>query len=370
MAEKDSEGFVQKLIIDHYDLGIVKRVREIKAGDTNNSFLAFCEKDGRECTWYVRQYNPAEEERDIIYEHAFEAYLNARIDKQMQTLLPVHAKDGNTWVLAEYKGQSNFYAVFNKISGREPYSWEYNDLSEEAFVSCAEITAKFQAWGYGFEGPRDGGRREPSLKEQFGNWRMDLPSSIKEKEKNRKVFRRYTDYLRTEEDFLLKTIDFCEAELNRYEGSLKKCINHKDLNPGNLMFDERDRVCGIFDLDWVNLDYRLYDVAWMGYQAIASWDTRSWGIVPLEKMGKFLEIYNQTMLAYGCPLGELTIEERKFLPTMMIIGALKVVMDFACYEEHAHDVHRVFANTWRFVSSIRYMMEHLEEMTEQTMKVI
>ena len=68
MAEKDSEGFVQKLIIDHYDLGIVKRVREIKAGDTNNSFLAFCEKDGRECTWYVRQYNPAEEERDIIYE--------------------------------------------------------------------------------------------------------------------------------------------------------------------------------------------------------------------------------------------------------------------------------------------------------------
>lgn len=55
--------YIQKLLMENYDLGNVTTVWKIKAGDTNNSFFAVCEKDGEEKTWYVRQYNLAEEER-------------------------------------------------------------------------------------------------------------------------------------------------------------------------------------------------------------------------------------------------------------------------------------------------------------------
>lgn len=354
--------YIQKLLMENYDLGNVTAVWKIKAGDTNNSFFAVCDKDGEEKAWYVRQYNPAEEERDIIYEHAFEEYLNRRIDQNMQTLRPVVSKSGSTWVIGEYEGQSNFYAVFHTISGREPYSWEYNNLSDLALDSCVEITAKFHAWAYGFEGPKGSGRQEPSLGEQFKNWKQDLPHAITKMQGNKKVFQRFTDYLETEQDFLMETIDYCDAELKKYENSLKKCVCHKDLNPGNLMFDENDKVCAVFDLDWVNTDYRLYDIAWMAYLAMASWDTRSWGVVPMDKMGRFIHIYNETMLKYDSPLGILTTEEQRFLPNMMIIVAMKIIMDFCCYEDHTDDVHRVFVNTWRFVSSVHYMLDHLDDM--------
>ncbi len=359
MAIHSIEEFIRQLLTEHYALGEVTHVRKIKAGDTNQSFLAYCMKEGKENTWYVRQYNPAQGQQDIIYEHAFESWLNTKIDSDIQTLLPVQTVEEKTWVEAEYDGYVNFYAVFNIITGREPYSWEFNNLSDEAFVSCAEITAKFHAWGYGFEPPEGIERQEIPLEEQLKKWQTDLPASVAEKEQNPEVFRRYTDYLKPEVDFLLGTIRFCEDKLEQYKDKLKKCITHKDLNPGNVMFDEKDRVCAVFDLDWVNKDYRIYDIAWMGYQAIASWDTKSWGTVPFDRMERFLKIYNETMLKYQCPLGELTDEEYQFLPVMMIIGALKVITDFICYEDHTHDAYRVFVNTWRFVESIHYMMEHL-----------
>ena len=116
------------------------------------------------------------------------------------------------------------------------------------------------------------------------------------------------------------------------------------------------------------MDYRLYDLGWMCYQALASWDVESWGVVPIEKIGRFIEVYDRTMRECGSPLGELTKEEKEFFPVMMIIGAMKVIADFACYEDHEKDVHRVFINTWRFVDSVRFMRSHLEEIREAVLK--
>lgn len=355
----DTVTFVKELLEKNYKLGSDIRIEPIKAGDTNNSFFAWAKEDGVETKWYVRQYNPAEKEQDIIYEHAFEKYFDHNVNGEIQTMLPVESKTGNTWVVAENGGQSNFYAVFNIISGREPWFWEYNDMTDEAMDACAKIVAQFQSWAYGFEGPEGSGKREPPLGEQFKRWRTDLLAAYREKAQD-KVFQRFTEYLGRELSFLFETIDFCEAELNKYGDALKICINHKDLNPGNVMFDEDDNITAVFDLDWVNIDYRIYDLAWMGYQAIASWDTDSWGVVPIYKLKRFVEIYNQEIVSRNCPLGPLNEEEKKFLPSMMIIGAMKVIMDFTCYEEHAHDVHRLFVNTWRFVESVRFMRKYVE----------
>ena len=352
--------FITKLLEENYELGNNVKVEPIKAGDTNNSFFAYADKDGKNVKWYVRQYNPAEQEQDIIFEHALEKYYDKNVNGEIQTMLPKETKDGKTWVVAKFNDQDNFYAVFNVISGLEPYSWEYNDMDDKAMDSCAAIVAKFQSWCYGFVGPEGSGRREAPLAEQFANWRVDLPNAIEEKKKN-KVFKRYSDYLETQADLLMDHTDFCEKQLKKYESKLKKCINHKDLNPGNVMFDENDNVIAVFDLDWANTDYRVYDLAWMAYQAIASWNPKKWGDVPFDKLQRFIDVYNAEMIKRNCPLGPLTKDEEEFLPAMMMIGAMKVIMDFACYEEHAHDVHRVLVNTSRFIESVNIMRRHIEE---------
>ncbi|MDD4692064.1 hypothetical protein [Eubacterium aggregans] len=84
--------------------------------------------------------------------------------------------------------------------------------------------------------------------------------------------------------FLMDTIDYIEAELAKLKDNLKKCINHKD-----------DHVCAVFDLDWVNEDYRLYDLAWMGYPITASWNVHTWGFIPMNQTQRFLNIYDARM---------------------------------------------------------------------------
>lgn len=72
------------------------------------------------------------------------------------------------------------------------------------------------------------------------------------------------------------------------------------------------------------------------------------------------------MIERNCPLGPLNDAETAFLPTMIIIGAMKVVADFACYEDHTDDPDRVFINTWRFIDSIKFMRRCLEHSTVTT----
>lgn len=352
--------FLRKLLRENYDLGNIVSVEFIKAGDTNNSFLATAEKNGKTDVWYIRQYCTEEQEQDIIFEHAFEEYYTANVKGEIQTMLPVKTKNGKTWLYEEFQGEYHFYAVFNTISGREPYSWEYNELTDAAMDSCAAIVAKFHSWGYGFKAPEGSGRREPSLEEQFVLWRKQIPEAVKMKREKEHLYGRFNGYFEKEVPFLMEVVDFCESKLREYKDDLPMCINHKDLNPGNVMFDENDEINAIFDFDWANNDYRLYDIGWMGYQAIASWDVHSWGQVPLDKMERFINIYNEEITKRNCPLGPLSKRETEFLPVMMIIGAMKVIIDFVYYEDHDDDGDRLFINTWRFVESVRFLKDHVE----------
>lgn len=353
-------GFIRELLTENYDLGDIQSVEGIKVGDTNNSYFAFAKRDGVVTKWYVRQYNIAEEEQDIIFEHAFEEYYHNNVNNAMQTMLPVPTKMGKTWIVEEYDGQSNFYAVFNVLHGLEPYHWEYNDMSQNALDECAAAVAKFHAWSYGFVGPKGSGRREPSLEEQFKIWRIELPKALDKKKENDKLFYLYNRLMEKEYSFFMEMVDFVESKLAEYKDFLKTCICHKDINPGNLMFDSEDQVVAIFDLDWVNMDYRLYDIAWMGYLAMGSWNHTTWGEVPLDKNKRFVEIYNQTMAEMNCPLGKLTKEEEEFLPTMMMICAMKVIIDMSVYEDHTEEVHRMFTNVWRFMESVHFLRNSMD----------
>lgn len=351
--------FISDLISVNYPLGKVSRTVEIKQGDTNNSYFTYVQKDGREQKWYVRQYHSGETEAELRYEHAFEKYFSERHGDAIDSPVPVENNAGGTWVKASYDGTENYYAVFNVVTGKEAYSWEFNDLTPRAFDSCAVIVAQFQTWSCGFKKPEGSGIAGESMLSMFDRWRRDLKGCFEGK--TDPMFRRFNEYFKKELPFFLDMIDFMESETRKFDGKLPVCINHGDLNPGNVMFDDEDRVCCVFDLDWVAENLRLYDICWMGYQIIASWDVHSWGAVPTENLRRFLEIYDRQIEEMHSPLGVLTDDERKFLPAMMMIGVAKVIMDFACYEDHRGDEYRLFVNTWRFMESLRYIYDHYEE---------
>ena len=125
----------------------------------------------------------------------------------------------------------NYYAVFNVIKGREPYSWEFNDLTPAAFDGCATATAQFQAWAYGFKGPEGSGCQQEPLMELYKNWREDLKHCFDQK--TDPMFRRFNEYFAKEMPFFLKTIDFLEAETAKYESKVPMCVNHGDMSFGN-----------------------------------------------------------------------------------------------------------------------------------------
>ncbi len=216
----DLESFVKILLETKYDIGTIVTLSKVKMGDTNKSFIALANKDDVLTNWYVRQYNLSEEKQDILYEHAFESYLAEKVCGEVQTILPIKTKYGTTWLHETFEGQTHYYAVFNVIKGNEPYSWEFNNLSKNAFNGCAEITAKFHAWGYGFKPPVESGRHEPSLEDQFDRWRVDFPKALKEK-KQMPIFRRFTEYLEREMPYLIETTIFCSKELKKHSKSLK-----------------------------------------------------------------------------------------------------------------------------------------------------
>ena len=94
---KDVTEFVKELLNEYYpSLGECVAVDPIKEGDTNNSFMARIRSEEGLQDWYVRQYCEAEQEREIIYEHAFELYYNERVNGEIQTMAPVVNTTGKT----------------------------------------------------------------------------------------------------------------------------------------------------------------------------------------------------------------------------------------------------------------------------------
>jgi Ser/Thr protein kinase RdoA (MazF antagonist) len=314
---------VKAIIESEYDLGKVDQIEKAKLGDTNKSFIAVCEKDGVRTKYCARQYNYAKQEPEIKYEHAFDLYFNDQVCGEIASPLPIRTKSGGTWVCSEFEKAQNFYAVFKFIQGREPYSWEYNEVSDMAFAECSQITAKFHCWAYNFKKPEGSGRLEPNLLEQIKDWKEKVPmwvESMKGDSHRRKLY----DYCTSQWEYILKRLDFAEAELKKYMDKLPVCIIHEDINPSNLMFDENDKVSAIFDFDWVTEGYRIYDVVWMCHQIVSSWKEDSFGYMKLDQVKKFLSIYNNTINSLNCNLRPLTDEERRFFPAMMILSCMKI----------------------------------------------
>ena len=66
---------------------------------------------------------------------------------------------------------------------------------------------------------------------------------------------------------------------------------HTDAHPGNFKFDN-DKVVGVFDFDWVQVDFRIYEVAFVltTFGSDWYWDTN--GVHFMNRMKIVLDAYN------------------------------------------------------------------------------
>jgi Ser/Thr protein kinase RdoA (MazF antagonist) len=356
---------MREIIITHYDLGKITAIEKAKLGDTNKSFIVTCEKEGKETKYCARQYHYSKQEPEITYEHAFDLYFSGRVKGEVLSPLPIKTKKGTTWVRLEFEGSENYYTVFSFIQGLEPYGWEYNEVSETAFVSIVEAMAKFHIWAQGFVKPKGSGRMEPPLLEFIDTWSRTIPQwvdSMKGDSHRRKLY----EYCVSQWDYIAEKIEFAKKEYLKYKDGLTQCIIHEDINPSNLMFDKDDHVSAIFDFDWVTDGVRIYDVAWLAFNLMSSWREDSFGEMPIEKTKRFLSVYNNKMKTLDGFPGVLTKEERLFFPSMIILGCVKINYDFISYmiDNPKGDTFKWYVYVWKFFNLIRFVDKHFDEFTK------
>lgn len=358
------EELVTKIITDFYDLGTVKELKKCTAGTMNISYIVTCTKDGKDQKAFFKQYYAGRTEQEMRYEHVLIKHLSKKASGMIPKLY--YAKDGKTYVEAEYNGQTYFHAVFSCLEGREPYGWRNNAMSDTAFEESCAMVARFHHWGEGFEAPEGMEVEAPDrYSEVMLEWKEKLPKLLDELEERGRA-RLIREFIRKKMDFILEKIEFCVPFVSRYLPLLPQTIIHNDINPQNMKYDEEDHVTAVFDLDWIGEDKRLIDIAYFAHQTLSSWDTDHFGEKPLDLHRRYLEIYNNTMRRLNSSLGVLTEEEKECYPYLLMIQEIWIVLDMVMYMYNYpdHNEYEYFLYTLKFYSSFIDTVNHFEEIQQ------
>jgi len=348
----------QTIVEENYNFGQIQGIRLSTVGDNSRSCIIQCKQGSNDAVYYCKQHHPNKTEADLQSEHAFMCYFQARAQGKLESTVPVPTRQGQEWVRAAFQGREYYYAVYQCLSGKEPYSWWHNEVSENAFVSSSEAAAWFHSFSYGFESQK----REVSLDAQMEEWKKELQTWLPtmQGDRHRKLF---YEYCTRNLDFLLQTLQWCKERYRMTADQLPRCIIHGDLNPGNMKYDQDDHVCGIFDFDWVQKSIRLYDVAWMGHQMLSSWRPETFAELDLARYRRFLQLYNRTMQASGCPAGQLTQQEINFLPVMTALICVKIIRDLVSYLylDPQDNTFEWLLGAWKHIKLIEFCKEHEEQ---------
>ncbi len=88
---------ISQVVNADYDLGPVIRAEQIFGGYCNASFAVWTRREDGEHKYFVRKYNPAVTEREVLFEHALLTQLyDARLPPRRQRLrnaLRAHLRD-------------------------------------------------------------------------------------------------------------------------------------------------------------------------------------------------------------------------------------------------------------------------------------
>lgn len=305
-----------------YDLGAVIDVYEIFGGYTNKSFGVYTECSGKTYEFFVRKYKKGITEKELELEHSLIDFSIANGLDHAAGL--IRANDGKTYVklMEECNGikEIRYFAVYDYLAGEDKYTWDSPYLSDEEFISSAEILATFHNASRDFD-PKGRERVEPKILELIPT----LPKTFRDfalRELKNKFM-----------DTYLNSLGEILTELERIsipDEAVAKMISnpiHADMHPGNMKF-LNGRAVGLFDFDWAKIDLRLFDVCEGLVYFCSTWDDLSDGTIDgdlrLEKCRIFMQSYQKTLQSLG-GLAPLNDTEKAYFPMIMAAANMYVL---------------------------------------------
>ncbi len=308
---------IRNLVEANYDLGELTQVKDIFGGFCNRSYAVWMSANGRTQRYFLRLYNGNVIENEILFEHALLNHL--RSNGFMLAAVIVPCRNGSTVVhtpLSEDPlGNTALWGLFQFLEGEDEYSWTNTDLTDEEFVSAAEVLAQLHNCGHGFEKPEGADRAQPPIMKFIPNFK-DTYAHFLNQAVNRRCDRLFKDNFES----ICTALDKSASQKRFRE--MPKIPIHCDYHPGNLKYCA-GKCSGIFDFDWSKIDYRLFDVALGLVYFTSIWNGAATGLRQ-DKFTLFLSAYNQAC-RQSVHMEPLIDQERACLVDMLSIANLYVL---------------------------------------------
>lgn len=260
---------IVELVCEHYSLGYVKEVSELRCGPGSIVWRLDCERNGLSSSFCLKDHKTKPLER-LQFEHA----VASRMPDFGFSLIPnvIPSTSRNTIVSLD----EHSYSLYEFIGGDPVFDWTKGGWTVPQCESAGTVLAQFHSAGLNmldssmprkFAGPASG----QALLEwaymvlKFGAW---LPDEMRISLANCEELVRSAFSVTADEDGM--------------------ALIHGDFHPGNLVFRGTD-IAAVLDIDYCRRDSRLFDVA---YAATA---------FSLESLDHayarvFLNSYNRTVL--------------------------------------------------------------------------
>jgi homoserine kinase type II len=309
---------IRGLMEENYDLGEVRRVKNIFGGYCNKSYAVWMSANDRTHRYFLRLYQPKAIEGEILFEHALLDHLRSNGFTLAAAIIP--CRNGATLVHTpapeNHRGNIALWALFEFLDGEDKYSWTDTNLTDKEFISAADVLAQLHHCGHGFNKPPKADRVQPQIMAFIPTFKKTF-SAFLEQAGDRQCDRLFKNNFEP----ICKALDAAASLDVKFQG-MQKIPIHCDYHPGNLKYRD-DKCVGIFDFDWSKVDYRLFDVALALVYFTSIWDESAVGLRP-DKFSLFLRSYNDA--CHGLAnINPLTEQEQRYLVPMLSIANLYVL---------------------------------------------
>jgi homoserine kinase type II len=350
---------ISQVVNADYDLGPVVRAEQIFGGYCNASFAVWTRREDGEHKYFVRKYNPAVTEREVLFEHALLTQVH---DHGFRLAANVFAtRSGPTFVtrdeVVDGVPRTFFFAVFTMLEGEDKYSWIQNRLTDKEFESGARVLAGFHHAANEFR-PEDLAREQPPIMDFVPTW-VDSWTGLVAGGGDTACDR----YLREKMPTILEVVAR-GLEIRSQLDGLPVCPVHCDYHPGNLKWVDEQGV-GLFDFDWAKLDYRVFDVAQGIAYFCTSWEGPDKGQLRLDKAAVFLRGYQDEAARWSEP-GRMGARELAVLPRMIANANLYILNWDVTYfygspDSDADEYMQYFLGN---VGCMEFIEAHMDELTQ------
>lgn len=300
MAAKDDTEPLPNLIDPierHWPIGTIVKIRRIERGLVNQTFRIDTIDRQR---YILRLYHPDITRDRIQKEHE----LLLRLDQVGFALSPrlILPDTAETWkTLAAPHSGHHHMALMTCLPGEDRFRWDAPPQSPSAALALGDALARYHQaiWGW----PPNNG--DPRANEAL-------------------VFQRLVKGLE-EEPLAVATLAHLAPTLAALDRQRWPSLRvHGDYHAANVCWSAGrtcDHICGIFDFEYADLNWRLYDVGMAGAYLATDWGPSNEGALRLNLLQAFLDGYEAT-LAIGSPLPPLLTGEKAALPRYLELAHL------------------------------------------------